>query len=78
MTTEELARKYFCRLSSIGHCDFQNWRNLAHAARKFVKLENIRKAKERHEKFLRWCRKNPSLAPEDECIEHGINKTKQD
>ena len=66
--TEELVRKCFCHCAVFkeGYESKQlhitaSFNDVARAARRFVKLENIHKTKERHEKFLRWCRKNPTV-----------------
>jgi hypothetical protein len=70
--TEELVRKCFCSglnyriqfLSSNANATFalsqqEIMKMLSRAARRFVRMEQAQKAKERHEKFLRWHRKHP-------------------
>jgi len=60
-TTEELINKCF-RLPLLEYYQGRYcYYKFALAARKFVKEENHRKANETHEKFLRWCRKNPTV-----------------
>jgi len=59
--TEELVMKCFCSKTFLDYKTPGYKRFLASAARRFVKLENIHKTKERHEKFLRWCRRHPNI-----------------
>jgi len=71
--TEQLVRKCFCWLcdgatnriaekSCPSWCLFLDYKFIARAARRFVRLENRQKAQEKHQKFLRWCKssKNPN------------------
>jgi hypothetical protein len=72
-TTEELVRKCFCSFCEYckqggawcDQCTLGDWVKLARAARRFVRLEDIRKKQEAHERFLRSCRKRPTIHEKD-------------